>query len=379
MYNLYVVLFVLLLDVVGFTIMMPAIVSMKEVYWVSDTMITAWPIIHAICAFFAAPVLWQLSDKYGRKNPLLACILWTVASYTILAITSSYWMFLLGRAINGITWWNISIVQASITDLSPTSDQKTKHFWYMGAIFGIGFVVGPLLWSLLLSWWDIYTIFYCGVIVSCIECVVVYRYYTTTNTPVWSKVILYNPCTVLWKYITNTVYTQLLSSITLLNTGTMIINAGMALYMANNRHTSWEEYGYILVISWIIVAINLAICVPHIWKKYFTLRQCMIILHSVGLIWYMMLASTQSEVFFCIIYYITMVGTGIYNPIYNTAIMQSTNPNDIGEVSGMMGGLHSVWMMLWAICAWLLFLTQTNIFYGSLCCFLLSLCIIYKK
>jgi hypothetical protein len=71
-------------------------------------------------------------------------------------------------------------------------------------------------------------------------------FFANTNKPVPDKSINFNAFVVMRKYFANDIYTTLLSSMTLLGTGLFIINAGMALYMADLRQTSGEHYGYIL-------------------------------------------------------------------------------------------------------------------------------------
>ncbi|MEY3197893.1 MAG: Tetracycline resistance protein class [Candidatus Parcubacteria bacterium] len=93
--------------------------------------------IYSLFAFLSAPVLGQLSDKYGRKGLLVGCVFGTFLSYLVLLVTRSYWVFLVSRIINGITGGNISILQAILTDISPDEASKQKNFGIMGAFFGL--------------------------------------------------------------------------------------------------------------------------------------------------------------------------------------------------------------------------------------------------
>lgn len=84
--------------------------------------------LYALCAFFSAPILGRMSDRYGRKNPLLFSVIGTCLSYVILMMTQSYWLYLFSRIINGVTGGNISIIQAILSDLSKTTEERNKNF-----------------------------------------------------------------------------------------------------------------------------------------------------------------------------------------------------------------------------------------------------------
>lgn len=122
---------VLFLDVIGISIIIPAFPELKAYYQISDFQVTLGLTLYSACAFFATPRLGQISDKYGRKKPLLRCVIGTCLSYLLLLMTPSYWIFLLSRMINGITGGNISVIQAILTDISPDQATKTKHYGWM--------------------------------------------------------------------------------------------------------------------------------------------------------------------------------------------------------------------------------------------------------
>lgn len=86
----------------GFSVLIPAMSDLVPYYHVADFKISLGMAAYALCAFLAAPVLGQLSDKYGRKWILVACVVGTAISYFFLFI-HNFWMYILARVINGIT------------------------------------------------------------------------------------------------------------------------------------------------------------------------------------------------------------------------------------------------------------------------------------
>ncbi|GAB3255107.1 tetracycline efflux MFS transporter Tet(30) [Chitinimonas naiadis] len=108
--------------------------------------------LYAIMQFIFAPVLGSLSDRIGRRPVLLVSLAGAAINYLILAFAPSLWMLLLGRAIAGLTSANISVATAYITDITP-EDQRARRFGLFNAMFGIGFIIGPVLGGALGDYW----------------------------------------------------------------------------------------------------------------------------------------------------------------------------------------------------------------------------------
>ncbi len=109
--------------------------------------------IFGLMQFITAPLLGELSDVFGRKK-LLTIGVGILALSQILfgfgiAITSIP-LILLSRAIAGIAGANFSIAQASIADVTNPND-RAKNFGLIGAAFGLGFIVGPMLGGFIAS------------------------------------------------------------------------------------------------------------------------------------------------------------------------------------------------------------------------------------
>jgi len=137
--------------------------------------------------FFSAPVLGTLSDRFGRKKPLMLCILGTGFGYLLFGIgilTHQLWLLFLGRIIDGITGGNISIAMSAIADIS-TSKSKPKNFGLIGMAFGVGFIIGPFLGGKLsdpelVSWFNFATPFWFAAILCLANLFVVARLFPET-------------------------------------------------------------------------------------------------------------------------------------------------------------------------------------------------------
>ena len=103
--------------------------------------------IYPFCMFIAAPILGQLSDRHGRRPVLALSIFGTAIGYVLFAIgisTGNLPLLFAARGLDGLTGGNLAVAQAAIGDIS-THENRAKNFGYMGAAFGMGFIIGPYL------------------------------------------------------------------------------------------------------------------------------------------------------------------------------------------------------------------------------------------
>jgi DHA1 family tetracycline resistance protein-like MFS transporter len=104
--------------------------------------------LYAVMQFVFAPVLGALSDRLGRRPVLLISLAGAAINYLVMAFAPQLWMLFLGRAIAGLTSANMSVAMAYITDISP-EDQRARRFGLFNAVFGAGFIIGPILGGVL--------------------------------------------------------------------------------------------------------------------------------------------------------------------------------------------------------------------------------------
>lgn len=147
------ILITLVIDALGFGLVVPIVPSLVlklsgltvsgASQWVG-LLLTAFALMQFVCA----PVLGGLSDRFGRRPVLLLSLSGSCVNYLLLAWAPSLiWLFL-GRLIAGATAANAAAATAYIADVTPPA-KRAGQFGLVGAMFGIGFVVGPALGGLL--------------------------------------------------------------------------------------------------------------------------------------------------------------------------------------------------------------------------------------
>lgn len=139
----------LLIDVIGFGIIIPVMppliaelkhVSINESARYGSFLIFAFAFMQFICA----PLIGALSDKYGRRPVLLSSLFGFGVDYLFMAFAPTYEWLLVGRIIAGITGASITTGFAYIADIS-SAENRAKNFGMVGAAFGLGFIIGPLI------------------------------------------------------------------------------------------------------------------------------------------------------------------------------------------------------------------------------------------
>jgi DHA1 family tetracycline resistance protein-like MFS transporter len=141
------------LDAMGIGIIMPVMPDLiQEVGNVNLSQAALWggtlTVVFAINQFLFSPTIGGLSDAYGRRPVLLVALLVMALDYLVMGLAQSLWLLFIGRFVGGITAATQSTASAYMADIS-TNEDKAKNFGLLGAAFGVGFVLGPMLGGLL--------------------------------------------------------------------------------------------------------------------------------------------------------------------------------------------------------------------------------------
>ena len=164
--GVFVVWFVILLDLLGFGIILPSLAYYVDIFPLPQAAVdfgarfgftkpeavfvgllqTAF----SLCQFVVAPLWGRLSDRIGRKPVLMASVGGFSLAWVMFAFAPSLLVLLLARALAGVFAANLSTAQAYMADVFPP-EKRAKGMGLIGMAFGIGFVFGPAIGALLVS------------------------------------------------------------------------------------------------------------------------------------------------------------------------------------------------------------------------------------
>ncbi len=150
------ILLTLVIDALGFGLVVPIVPSLVlKLSGMNVSGASVWVGLllasFALMQFICAPVLGGLSDRFGRRPVLLLSLAGICANYLLLAWAPSLTWLFLGRLIAGATAANAATATAYIADVTPPQ-QRAGQFGLVGAMFGVGFVIGPALGGVLGSY-----------------------------------------------------------------------------------------------------------------------------------------------------------------------------------------------------------------------------------
>src|ERR1700751_4898742 len=140
------------LDMLGFGIVIPVLPALvasmtadktAQAYWYGALLAS-----YGVAQFFSAPLLGAISDRFGRRSVLLISIFGLAVNFFITAISPWLWLLLVSRLVGGASGASYTVAGSYIADLT-TPENRSRSFGLMGAVFGLGFICGPMIGGLL--------------------------------------------------------------------------------------------------------------------------------------------------------------------------------------------------------------------------------------
>ena len=146
------VLITVLIDMIGVGLMLPVLPVLVGEFTASRETQTYWygalAASYGLMLFLCAPGLGALSDRYGRRPILLIGIAGLGTLFLVAALATSLWMLFAARMLAGATGATLAVANAYLADITPP-EERAKQFGRIGAMFGVGFIIGPAVGGVL--------------------------------------------------------------------------------------------------------------------------------------------------------------------------------------------------------------------------------------
>jgi DHA1 family tetracycline resistance protein-like MFS transporter len=341
------ILVTLLIDVIGFGIIIPVmpdlIIELKHVTVAESAAYGMWLLVaFGVMQFLFSPVIGNLSDQYGRRPVLLASLFGFGIDYLFLVFAPTLeWLFV-GRVVAGIMGASFTTAGAYIADVSPP-EKRAQNFGMIGVAFGVGFILGPFIGGVLAKYWGLRAPFAGAAILTFVNWIYGYFVLPESLKPEnrrkfeWERANPFGMLKFLFRY---KVILGLVASILL------IYLAGHAVQSTWNYYTKekfgWDpaEIGYSLGVVGILVAVVqgglIRIIIPKIGQArsvYFGLA-----LYALGFFLFGVANKSWMMYAFLVPYCLG----GIAGPALQGIMSSQVLPTEQGELQGALTSLMSL-------------------------------------
>ena len=146
------ILIAVLIDMVSIGLIIPVLPPLVGTFTGSQAHQAYWfgavAFAFGIANFFGSPILGALSDRYGRRPVLLLGFCGLALSFFGTALSTALWMLIAVRTVAGGMQANQAVANAYVADITPPED-RARRFGLLGAMTGVGFILGPVAGGLL--------------------------------------------------------------------------------------------------------------------------------------------------------------------------------------------------------------------------------------
>lgn len=339
------ILVCIFLDALGIGLIVPVLPRLIGELAVTRDLQTTWygaiMLSYGVMQFLSAPLLGALSDRIGRRPVLLGGILGLGLMFAVPAFSSSLWFILGSRILGGMLSANMTVAQAYIADVT-VGVQRFSGFGKIGAVFGIGFVLGPALGGVL-GQFDVRFPFMCAAVI----CLANFLYgafvlpeslKTRDTAPLSLK--RNNPFAAVWALIRMPQNRLLVTVLTLSSLATGVLQCTWALYTE-------YRYGFTpLLIGLSVFALGLSISFVQGWLLprlviRLTPRKIVFTALAAGTAALAVVALTGNgfvAALFCCLYAVS----GAAGPMITGDISRRTAPEHQGTTIGAVSSLNSL-------------------------------------
>ena len=348
------ILFTVLVDVIGFGIVIPILPFYVSSFGASAFTVTLLFSAFAFFAFISSPFLGALSDKIGRRPVLLASIASTAIGWFVFAAAGSIPLLFLGRIIDGAAAGNFTVAQSALVDISKDEKDRASNLGLIGATFGIGFMLGPLIGGVLSTVSHSFPFWIAGCMAS-INVVLTFRNLRETNTRRDPAMLLSsNPLAPLARAVVNVELRPYFLSWILFGISFMSMQSVFSLYAENAFGFNSFATGLLFSGMGVFTAFNQGVLLKRFWLKRFseaTLQYLMTIMLCVSM--FLMTLRILPLFYFAIV--LTAHSQSNLRVVITSRVAGLAPPHTKGEVLGIMSSLMAASMVIAPIVAGALF------------------------
>lgn len=351
------------LAVLGFGLLIPVLPGLVTQFRGNDVASGAHSYVvlvsvYAFMQFFGSPILGSLSDRFGRRKVILIALAGSALDFAVMALAPTLAILFVARMVGGLTAGLLSTANAYVADVTPP-EKRAQGFGMIGAAFGLGFIIGPLIGGLLGSV-DLRLPFW--VAAGCSALNWLYGFFVLPESLApenrrsfsWKRA---NPIGAVMALKRFPAVLGLAEAYFILTLAQMMLFSIWALYTAHRYQWDPKHVGLSLMLVGVTSAVVQAGLAKRIIGRFGDTR---------GVVFGLLL-SIAAQVLYGVatqgwmIYAIILVGSfaGVAGPAMQSYITKHVPPNEQGAVQGVYSGLASLagipgplisgWSFAWAV------------------------------
>ncbi len=365
--RLLTIFLVVFVDLLGFSLILPLLPYYAEQYGANALMIGLLTASYAAAQLIGAPLLGRLSDQHGRRPILLVSIAGTVLGFLLLGVAEvvgrSIGVALFGanlvainglilsllfvsRVLDGLTGGNISVAQAYISDVTPPED-RGRAFGLIGAAFGLGFIIGPVVGGLLAERFGYAAPAFVAMAIATINLIAVYLYLPESLTPEVRAQMAERPrpafnLSSLMVALQRPRVGPLFHVRFLFGMAFSMFQSIFALYAAGYPlNLSVEQTGLVLGYVGVLSVFIQGFAIGRLTKRYSD-KQLMLSASIIMAVSLLLWGFAPNVWTLLIIMAPLAFGGGVLNTVINSALSKSVYPEEIGGTLGISASLESL-------------------------------------
>lgn len=371
-----IIIFTVLVDILGFGIVIPILPFYVTSFGATPFTVTMLFSAFAFFAFLSSPFLGALSDKVGRRRVLLVSIASTAVGWVVFASATSVAFLFVGRIIDGAAAGNFTVAQSALVDISRNDKERAANLGLIGATFGIGFMLGPLLGGLLSTVSHSFPFWIAGALAT-VNTVLAFFFLPETHTKRDPEIpISINPLAPLARAARNMELRPFFISWILFGISFMASQSVFSLYAEAAFGFSAFATGLLFSGVGAFTALNQAVLLKSLWLKYFD-EASLEFLMTIALGLALLLMAMKILILFYLALMLMASAQSVLRVVITSRVAGIAPPHMKGEILGIMTSLMAASMVLAPVIAGSLY--EINIafpfFLGAI---LMTICIYFE-
>lgn len=363
-HSLFFIFTTVLIDMIGFGIIMPVMpVLMMEITGEELSGAADWGgwlmFVYALLQFVFAPILGNLSDRYGRRPVLLLSLFTYAINHLIMGFATALWLLFVGRILTGMSGATYSVANAVIADSSPP-EKRAQNFGLLGMALGLGFIFGPVLGGMLGEIGP-RAPFFAAAALATLN--VIYGYFVLPETLPESErrpfdIARANPIGALLRIRQYPLFLGLALTILLYQIGHHAYPATWSFYTMEKFNWSEAEVGYSLGFVGLLMAIVQGGLIRWVIPRIGSVRAALLGFVAAAVAYFGIATASTGLVLY--LWCIPSALAGLVMPAIQGLMSNEVPQNEQGELQGMVASLASVGAIIGP-----LFMTQLFGYYSA--------------